>query len=522
MRAPATRAPAEGATAGELRAAREALRTRLAAVAREQGNAASDEDGPVELTERLRQEMVRLLPDLADAIARPQRTDAEKLREGANRAKLQAGLRVRTMPAHLARAVLRHRPVWASTTLAVPGRIPPIPGLFDLLIVDEASQCDIASAVPLLLRARRAVIVGDPQQLPVINDVTPSEDRRMLAEAGLVPSAAARYAQSVGTLFDLAASAGGATLVMLRDQFRSDAAIVGYLNEAFYGMRLRPARRREELAVPPGARPGLHWEDVTGPLRAGGGRGCSSAAEAEAIADALEDLAAKGFSGSVGVIAPFRQQVATIEDAVRRRVSPDARGRLDVKIATVDAFQGGERDVVLFSLAAGPTMPPGARRFIEGDRRRFNVAVSRARAVCRIFGDLAFARTSGIPHLARLAARATAGAEAETARNGVFDSPWEKRLHDAMTARGLEPEPQYEIGGRRLDFALFEGDVKLDVEVDGRAWHADPDGNRKGDDLWRDHQLRGLGWKVRRFWVHELADDMEACLDAIERDLGRR
>ena len=61
----------------------------------------------------------------------------------------------------------------------------------------------------------------------------------------------------------------------------------------------------------------------------------------------------------------------------------------------------------------------------------------------------------------------------------------------------------------------------MDVEVDGRRWHADPDGNRKLSDRLRDRALIALGWKIRRFWVHELADNMENCLDVIERDLGR-
>jgi very-short-patch-repair endonuclease len=61
--------------------------------------------------------------------------------------------------------------------------------------------------------------------------------------------------------------------------------------------------------------------------------------------------------------------------------------------------------------------------------------------------------------------------------------------------------------------------VKLDIEVDGRRWHQDADGNRKLDDHYRDAQLRSAGWKVVRFWVDELARDMEGCLDRIEREL---
>jgi very-short-patch-repair endonuclease len=103
----------------------------------------------------------------------------------------------------------------------------------------------------------------------------------------------------------------------------------------------------------------------------------------------------------------------------------------------------------------------------------------------------------------------------------VFDSEWERVVYHALRSRGLDPQPQYDIAGRRLDFALFGvSGTKLDLEVDGRQFHQDMDGHRKVDDHWRDHQLRTLGWKVRRFWVNELKQDMERCIDIIERDLA--
>ena len=61
--------------------------------------------------------------------------------------------------------------------------------------------------------------------------------------------------------------------------------------------------------------------------------------------------------------------------------------------------------------------------------------------------------------------------------------------------------------------------LKIDLEVDGRRWHTDIDGNRKVSDIWRDHQLKSMGWKVIRFWVDELDKDMERCIGLIEQEL---
>ncbi len=143
-----------------------------------------------------------------------------------------------------------------------------------------------------------------------------------------------------------------------------------------------------------------------------------------------------------------------------------------------------------------------------------NVAVSRARALCLVVGDQAFARASGVSSLAFLAE----ACERPPRPRGPFDSEWERRLDAALKRRGIEALPQYPVGSRYLDFAIDPEGIKLDVEVDGRRWHADPDGNRKQSDRLRDRELIARGWRVRRFWVHELAEDMEKCLDLIERD----
>ena len=58
--------------------------------------------------------------------------------------------------------LLEQFPAWAVTNLSVGRLIPLAPGIFDLSVFDEASQCDIASAIPILFRSKRAAVVGDP------------------------------------------------------------------------------------------------------------------------------------------------------------------------------------------------------------------------------------------------------------------------------------------------------------------------------------------------------------------------
>lgn len=415
--------------------------------------------------------------------------------------------------AHL---LLNHRPIWAISTLSVPSRVPLVAGLFDYLIVDEGSQCDIASALPLIARAQRVVVVGDPLQLSFIPQLSRQQEHALMDAAGLPKEGRHAIAQSINSLFDFAEKRPTSQRMFLADQFRSASGIVDYINDEFYGGRLVARREDDDLKVPRDYKPGLEWRDVKGrPGLEDGGN--INAIEADAVVALIVELVRGGkFDGSIGVLSPFTAQVARLSRQAKQVLTDQERARVKLKIATIDKFQGGEADVILFSPVITAGAGFGVVNFLRRERRRLNVAISRARALCLVVGDLAYAINSEIPHIRNLARRATS--PRSPPREG-FDSEWERKVDAAMKRRGLEPNSQYPVGRKYLDFALFAPGVKLDVEVDGRAFHTDADGNRKTSDLLRDKELIARGWKVRRFWVSELHHDMESCLDRIEADL---
>lgn len=471
---------------------------------------------PVALTQEIADLVRKTLPSVLSRRTSLAAEDRQTLIEDHDNLMLKGGNGA--VPSHVAQAVVAHRPLWLASVLGTPKRIPLKDGLFDLVIFDEASQCDIASALPLLARAKRAVVVGDDRQLSFIPQLGVAHDRNLMQAQGLDPATMGRFAQSRLSLFDFAARIPGAPRVLLRDQYRSASEIVDYISGQFYGGQLRNASDSRTMKAPQGAKPGITWTHVATPSISDVGN--VNAAEATAIVAHVRTLLVdQSYAGSIGVIAPFRPQVVALTEAIRSGLPGDLLDRAGMRIGTVDSFQGQERDVILFSPCVGPASAQSAVSFLQKDWRRLNVAISRARAVAHVFGDLAYARSGRISALARLASYAT---EPRPRRaDGDFDSEWERRVYHALKARGLDPKPQYEIAGRRLDFALFgRDDIKLDLEVDGRQWHTDGDGNRKLSDHWRDYQLKSLGWRVRRFWVDELAQNLEACLDAVEHDLS--
>lgn len=473
-------------------------------------------DDPLELTERI------------TALARSVVARTLSVRSsvpGETRAALQSTIDDQALhgdlalPREIIEAVVGKRPLWLASVLGAPRRIPLHQGLFDLAIFDEASQCDIGTALPLFARARRAVVVGDDRQLAFISQIGAAQDRNLMAAQGLPTRGMGRFAQSLKSLFDLASSTPAARKIMLRDQYRSAPDIVDYISSSFYGSKLRASADLGSFRTPRDTKPGISWTHVAG-RNAQTRAGNVNDAEVDAIRRHLSKILIDDrFDGSVSVITPFRAQAFALEQALKTQLPEQVRTKAEFRVATVDSFQGQERDVVIFSPVVHAASPASAVAFIQRDWRRLNVAISRARAACHIFGDLTFAKSGKIRTLGTLAARATepkARSDGET----VFDSRWERIVYYALRERGLDPVPQYEIAGRRLDFALFAGDIKLDLEVDGRRWHQDIDGNRKPDDIWRDHQMKSLGWRVRRFWVDELSRNLEDCLDLVQRDLS--
>lgn len=509
------RAPADKKTAGVMLSGLAALEAELARL-RTERDGLTDPPDVIALTA----EIADLARKVLAAVLMARTTVSHEARDRLDEAKADldfAGTKA-GLPPDLVQSVLAHRPLWLVSVLGAPKRLPLEAGLFDLVIFDEASQCDIASALPLFARARRAVVVGDNRQLNFIPQLGQAQDRNLMQAQGLPVARMSRFAQSRQSLFDFAQRIPGTERILLRQQYRSVGPIVDYISREFYGSELKTAYDPATIRSPVDVKPGLAWTHVPPPATLDANN--VNRAEVAAIVAHVERLLVhEGYSGTLGVTSPFRGQVHAIEEAIRRAIPPQKLVAAEFRVATVDGFQGQERDVILFS----PTLTASSRMtsisFVQKDHRRLNVAISRARAVAHVFGDLDFARARTVRTLASLAAAATE--PRQRTGEGVFDSDWERILYHALKRRGLNPMPQYDIAGRRLDFALFgTGGIKLDLEVDGRQFHQTADGRRKLSDHWRDHQLKSLGWRVRRFWVDELAQNMEACLDLVERDLS--
>ena len=428
--------------------------------------------------------------------------------------------------------ILEVSPVWAVTSLSVGKFIPLSPGLFDLVLIDEATQSGIPQAIPLLFRAKRAAVIGDPMQLQFISNLRPDRDWLMRRRAGVDDDRWLRFGCCERSLYDFAESCGAARRLLLNVNFRSCPEIADYSSRLFYRDALLVGTDEARLAQTGRIPRGFSWEDVAGTVTAVPGGSCVCREEADRVESVVRRmLGDAGFTGTIGVVTPFARQAQLINAAVLERSGIPQERLREAKFlcATAHAFQGDERDVIVLSLCAGEGMPAGCLSFIGSDPNIFNVAVSRARAAVVVVGSRAWARGCGFDHITALA-RDRAAREAARTPWTPYESPYEKRLGERLIREGFEVIAQHPVPPRRLDLAILltngsdgaDGAVRgLDIEVDGDAFHRGGDGYRKAEDVWRDAELAAKGWRTLRLWTFEIRSDMDGCVRRVREALGR-
>ncbi len=243
--------------------------------------------------------------------------------------------------------------------------------MFDMVIMDEASQCNIAIALVPIIRGEQLMLVGDPQQLnPVI--LLDEQVNEKLRKKYHVTEEYDYCKNSVYKTF-LACDAVSDE-VLLSHHYRCNRSIIDFNNKKYYNSKLKICSQSKE------ANP-LVYVDVKN-----GENSMKNTAPAEV--EEVIRYAKAHRDKSIGVITPFVNQRKWLEEALKRE-------RLGhVVCGTVHAFQGDEKDVVLFSTALTSQTQAGTYEWLKNNKELINVAVSRARDQLIVLADS--------EHLARL------------------------------------------------------------------------------------------------------------------------
>lgn len=404
-------------------------------------------------------------------------------------------------------------PVSAITSLSARRRLPFREAVYDLLIIDEASQCDIASMIPLLMRAKRVAVIGDKQQLNHICLLSKQTDLSLILSNEIEP----RWSYRGSSIYDLAESMTEAeNIIQLRDHHRSFLDIIQFSNQEFYDNTLRIATDYSRLQSPNNGKPilGMQWMNVKGKTIRPENGGAYNLKEAEGVIRLLKRLALElEFDGSIGVTTPFHLQAEMITKALEQ--DAELRNHLElhnkILIDTVHKFQGDERDVIIFSPVVSDGTKSQSLMFLKSTGNLFNVAITRARALLVTVGDKEYCKKCGVSYLEHFADY-SCGKDAP-----VESSEWEHLLQKALSDAGIPVTAQYHVDKYYLDLALFYKGKKLDIEVDGAMYHQTWTGELSYNDQLRNQALMREGWNVIRFWVQQVRDQLPWCIEQIKK-----
>ena len=472
------------------------------------------------MMEQIRQ-MKRKQKTLATNILKSSRRDAIKslLRDEKKRRRIKIhamslverrkNLQSRILEEEDFKPLLEAFPCWCVTTYAVSDSLPLKPGMFDVAVIDEASQCDIASCFPIMYRAKKTIVVGDDKQLPHLSFLEKAKEQSFLSQYGIPDKYQLMWRFRTNSMFDLA-DYYSMNSVMLDEHFRSLPPIINFSNNEFYGGRIRVMRKDSpqdkvlELVQVPDGKVDM---DATRNLP-----------EIEALVKTLHEIIIDDerknpeHPVTIGIISPFRAQVEQLKISVPKVLSDYMIKKHQIEIGTAHTFQGDERDIILMSWAFANNSYPQSITFLQKPNL-FNVAITRAKNRCINFVSHDIETMpeghfrNYVSYIKQYQDRQQALANNEIDENS-YKNKLEREIATAIRNLDHKVVAGADIAGLSADLLV---DDKFVVEVDG------VEDNKKShiSNMKKQAILERCGFKVKRITFREWQYSAKACLDRI-------
>ena len=411
------------------------------------------------------------------------------------------------------KALARYFPVWITTNQSASAIMPPEDNLFNLVVIDEAGQCDIPSIIPLLYRAKRAVIIGDPHQFKHITSLKDDIEHAIATEAG-IEEIIDDWSFTRRSAFDRSFASATATS-FLKQHYRCHPDIIEFSNLNFYDGKLVKqvalSRFQNQLPI---EEQGLIWHNTIGKAQKGK-TGAWNPTEIEKTASIFDAWAEQGLFThpelTYGVVTPFRKQVEEMRKVISRR--PWYKGVEErFTIGTAHSFQGSECDVLIYSPVVADGMEDYLVKFAAAQEDLINVTVTRAKNLLYIVGDLEACQSASTDTpLYQLAAYAERLRKQQ--QNPMNTA--EQAMAEILDELGLSYAAQYELASYRLDFLLnAPSGETYDIEVDGDI-HLTAEAIQHDDR--RDAFVTSKDIKILRFSARDVINKPELIRERLTR-----
>ncbi|MCU7196379.1 AAA domain-containing protein [Turicibacter sanguinis] len=382
------------------------------------------------------------------------------------------------------------------------------PDLFDVVIIDESSQCNLLS-LPIFMRAKKAVIVGDDQQIsPMMPGISETQ----------VKDLAQRYLYNIegGSSYDLQTSLYDVACrvfsskgkLMLKEHFRCVPEIIGFSNALSYHNEMIPLKlplTSEQFNPPVCA---IYIENATRNERK------VNHEEAIRIVSDIKEMIQNPayFHKSIGVISLLGAEQAKyisslLLDAVGEKVM------IERQIICGDAysFQGDERDIMCLSLVIAPNMRYNTLNKKQYTQR-FNVAASRAKCEMRLYHSVTLEELMPEDIRYQLLSYCQNPKPMFVSTSGTCETLFEVDVMKAILSHGYEVTPKVRVGKYQIDLVVEGVRSRLAIECDGDTFY----GSEKIEqDMERQRVLERAGWCFLRIRGSVFYRDPEKALKVL-------
>ncbi|MFA5368570.1 MAG: AAA domain-containing protein [Candidatus Paceibacterota bacterium] len=429
-------------------------------------------------------------------------------------------------------AILDLIPIWIMELDDASRIIPLEAGIFDYVILDEASQCNVAYTLPVMYRTNRVLFVGDSEQM--------RDSTIMFKSNRIFDELAHRYqipeerqikatGSAVQSVLDIAYKRGFMDRP-LRYHYRSPAELIGFSNKYFYtpkGKELIPVNStyltyKDTNRVIIVHKVSSDWhEEFSDNI---------NVAEAKEILKLFKKIRAdeRYHDKSVGILSFFNAQATYLRDIFEKEGFKEEND--NYKISIIEGIQGDEKDIIFYSFVIRapeqknkymPLTGEGGDIRAEINKGRVNVAFSRAKLQVHCFISLAIQDMPEKIWIKKYLEYAEENGEVTFHSTDLkkFDSNFEKDFYDLLHINlGREYKIQNQVNscGFKIDFVLNNTKTgkRIAIECDGPCHFKDEIDETYGihieSDEDRQHVLESAGWNFYRIkyadWINENFD----------------
>ena len=392
----------------------------------------------------------------------------------------------------------------------------PRQGRFDVVIFDEASQCDLTGLLALYL-GQEAAIVGDHEQVSPSSIGEAVEDTNALISQFLTDIPNNHLYDGQTSVYDLARQSFGGT-IGLREHFRCVPDIIEFSNHLSYQGEIRPLRDPAtaprphvvEYQVPHALQP-----DRKGKVNEGEARAVAALA---AAAMQLPEYEGKTF-GVLSLLGD--EQAARVQELIQMLVPLDELERRRFVAGNPAQFQGDERDVAILSMVDIPAeggLPLQERTTFK---QRYNVAASRARDQLWLVHSLDPRRDLQPTDLRRRLIEHVRNPDISRRPTGEgprAGSPFEQQVLERLQREGFGAEAQVAVGGYRIDIVVSDGRRQVAIECDGDRLRPL---EKIEEDMATQAVLERVGWRFVHVRATRFCRDPDGTIEWVVKELRR-